>query len=95
MTNPGNPGNPGNRWNSEIELIIPMSNMAFQKELFPRGVRAALQNWDALRAAVDGGWGGQYTTEKVEWLEDVIVKMFQAGCRLLFTRPNFRPSVCR
>ncbi len=57
-------------------------------ELFVEGVNAALRNWDALQAAVDGEWGGQFSKEKVPWMSEVITEMFSKGEKLVFFRAH-------
>ena len=40
-------------------------------KLFFRAVSSVLQGWQALRIAVDAGFGGSWGKEKASWLEEV------------------------
>lgn len=45
--------------------------------LFARGVISTLNLWPALRAAVEGGWGGPESQQKRTWLASAIVDSFE------------------
>ena len=40
-------------------------------KLFYRAVSGVLQGWQALRIAIDAGFGGSWGKEKASWLEEV------------------------
>lgn len=47
------------------------------KLAFEEGVSLILQNWTALKLAVEQDWGGVESVEKREWFIDVVVDHFE------------------
>ena len=51
--------------------------MADRWTVFSSAVKHALEGWPALHIAQQQGFGGDNFREKLEWLLDVIIQVFQ------------------
>jgi hypothetical protein len=47
-----------------------------KEDIFMNSVRFILGNWPAVRVSVEQCFGGQYSSEKERWLQEVIVNVF-------------------
>ena len=62
-----------------------------QKEIFMNSVQFVLGNWPAVRVSVEQCFGGQYSKEKEQWLQDVIFNVFmENGISILAVRGKMR-----
>lgn len=56
------------RWHNKMAGGTP--------DTFPEAVSCILRGWGALRLATEQSFGGPYSQQKAEWLEDVVVQFF-------------------
>ena len=57
--------------------------MADRWSLFSSAVKHSLEGWPALHIAQQQGFGGDYFRDKLDWLLDVIVQIFQDNGRYI------------
>lgn len=44
--------------------------------MFPEAASCVLRGWGALRLATEHSFGGPYSKEKAEWMEEAVVQYF-------------------
>ena len=47
-----------------------------KEEIFMNSVQFVLGNWPAIRVSVEQCFGGQHSSEKERWLQEVIFNVF-------------------
>jgi len=57
----------------------PLSRAAANRAAFADGVRILLATWPLLQLAVTNEWGGPESTAKAEWLNEVILEVFDTS----------------
>lgn len=76
-----------------VAVAPPLSRAAANRAAFADGVRVLLATWPLLQLAVTNEWGGPESAAKAEWLNEVILEVFDtstAASRGRCTNPSMR-----